>query len=295
MYSFSRRKNSYGGYYIMTNQTVQIVVTAPYFGSLFQIAILDHFKKLLKPENLSFRSSAGEVDKQTESLKKILAENKPTVLIAISLSPNPEIVSLYKTNDIPIILLDEEAMGASTLATDNYKGGHIAGEHLISIGRKKIAIVNGRVQRSGNFAGNYCARLRLEGFKEALKQKGLTLSVGCSIEVPNYSREDGVAAMPKLIGTGVDGIFCAAADNCALGLLSAARERGVRIPEDIAIVSFDDLPAAQLSTPGLTTIRQPMKEIVETAYKMATTQRDEILKNPKKVLFKPELIIRKSA
>jgi LacI family transcriptional regulator len=279
----------------MTNQPVQIVITSPYFGSSFQIAILDHFKKLLNPENMSFRSSTGEVDKQSESLKKMLVENKPTVLIAISMCPHPDIISLYKSNNVPIILLDEEAEGASTIATDNYMGGHIAAEHLISKGRKKIAIITGKTQTGENHAGNYNARLRLKGFKEALKRHGLTIPPGYALEVPNYSREDGVAAMPKLIGAGVDAIFCAAADNCALGLLSVARERGIGIPEDIAIIGFDDLPIARLSTPGLTTIRQPMKEIVEAAYKMATTQRDEILKNPKKVLFKPELIIRKSA
>jgi LacI family transcriptional regulator len=279
----------------MKNQTMKILVTTPYFGSPFQIAILDHFKKLVKPENLSFRSSTGEVDKQFESLKKMLGENKPTVLIAISMCPHPDIISLYKTHNVPIILLDEEAEGASTIATDNYSGGHMAAEHLISKGRKKIAIITGMTQSRANYAGNYNARLRLKGFSEALKHKGLSISAGCAIEVPNYSREDGVAAMPKLIGAGVDAIFCAAADNCAQGLLSVARERGVRIPEDIAIIGFDDLPIAQLSTPTLTTIRQPMKEIVETAYKMSTTQRDEILNNPKKVLFKPELIIRQSA
>jgi len=101
--------------------------------------------------------------------------------------------------------------------------------------------------------------------------------------------------MPKLIDAGVDAIFCAAADNTALGLLSAARDRRIRIPEDIAIVSFDDLPAAQTSSPSLTTIRQPMKEIVEAAFRMATTQQDEILRSPKKVLFEPKLIIRQSA
>ena len=279
----------------MTNQPLKIVVTAPYFGSVFQIAILDHFKKLVKPENLSFRSSTGEVDKQIDSLKKMLTENKPTVLIAISMCPHPDIISMYKTNNVPIILLDEEAEGASTIATDNYTGGHIAAEYLISKGRKKIAIVSGRAQARENYSGNYNARLRLDGFKDALRQHGLTIPSGCAIEVPNYSREDGVAAMPKLIGAGVDAIFCAAADNCALGLLSAGKERGIRIPEDIAIIGFDDLPIAQLSTPGLTTIRQPMKDIVDAAFKMATTQREEILKNPKKVLFKPELIIRKSA
>jgi LacI family transcriptional regulator len=279
----------------MANQSLKIVITAPYFGSLFQIAILEHFKKLLNPENLSFRSSTNDLDKQSDSLKKILLENKPTVMIAISMSPNPDIISLYKSNNVPIILLDEEAAGASTLATDNYKGGQIAAEHFISKGRKKIAIVNGRPHAVGGFAGNYCARLRLKGFSDALKQKGFSIPVGCNIEVPNYSREDGVAAMPKLIEANIDAIFCAAADNTALGLLSVAKERRIRIPEDIAIIGFDDLPVAQTSTPGLTTIRQPMKDIVDAAYKMATTQRDEILRNPKKILFKPELIIRQSA
>jgi LacI family transcriptional regulator len=235
------------------------------------------------------------VDKQVESLKKILVENKPTVLIAISMCPNSDIMSLYKTNNVPIILLDEEAEGASTIATDNYAGGYIAAEHLILKGRKKIAIVTGRIKAGENYGGNYNARLRFDGFKEALKNNGLTIPIGCAIEVPNYSREDGVAAMPKLIEAGVDAIFCAAADNTALGLLSVARDKGIRIPEDIAVIGFDDIPIAQLSTPGLTTIRQPMKEIVEAAYKMATTQRSEILNHPKKVLFKPEIIVRQSA
>ncbi len=279
----------------MTNQSIKVVLTAPYFGSLFQIAILEHFKKLLSSENLSFRSSTNDLTKQSDSLKKILMDNKPTVMIAISMNPDPDIISLYKSNNVPIVLLDGEAAGASTLATDNYKGGQIAAEHFISKGKKKIAIVNGRPNSVGGFAGNYCAKLRLKGFTDALKQRGLSIPVGCNIEVPNYSREDGVAAMPKLIDIGVDAIFCAAADNTAVGLLSVAKERGVRIPEDIAVIGFDDLPIAQLSTPTLTTIKQPMKDIVEAAFKMATVQREEILKNPKKVLFKPELIIRQSA
>jgi LacI family transcriptional regulator len=276
------------------NQPLKIVVTAPYFGSLFQIAILDHFKKLIKPENLSFRSSSAELDKQSESLGKLLSENKPSVLIAISMCPTQDIISLYRKNNVPVILVDEEATGASTVSTDNFAGGHIATEHLISKGKKKIGIVNGKTVSSGNHSGNYNARKRLEGFRDALKLHGLAMPIGCDIEAPNYSREDGVAAMPKLISAGVDGIFCAAADNCALGLLIVAKERGINIPDDISVIGFDDLPIARLSTPGLTTIQQPMDEIVDAAYKMATIQRDEILKNPQKLLFKPKLIVRQS-
>lgn len=279
----------------MATQSTQIVITAPYFGSLFQIAILEHFKKVIKPENMSFRSSTPEVDKQTETLKKILVENKPSVLIAISMYPVREIMALYKANNVPIILLDEETQGASTIATDNFAGGLMATKHLISKGKKKIAIVSGRATPSDKYPAQYNAKLRLDGYKNALKQSGLSIPLGCALEVVNYSREEGIEIMPKLIAAGVDGIFCAAADNTAVGLLTAAKQKGVRVPEDIAIIGFDDLPVAQFSTPGLTTVKQPMKEIVEEAYQMATSQREEILKNPKKILFKPELVIRQSA
>jgi LacI family transcriptional regulator len=79
------------------------------------------------------------------------------------------------------------------------------------------------------------------------------------------------------------------------GLLAVARDRAVRIPEDIAIVGFDDLLIAQISTPPLTTIRQPLKEMAEAAYKMVVSQRDETLRRPQKIMFKPELVVRKSA
>jgi DNA-binding LacI/PurR family transcriptional regulator len=115
------------------------------------------------------------------------------------------------------------------------------------------------------------------------------------VEVTHYSRDDGMEVMPKLIDAGVDGIFCAAGDNCAMGLLAVAKEKKVRIPEDIAIVGFDDLLIAQLSTPKLTTIRQPLKEMAEAAYKMAVIHRDEILRKPQNIKFNPELVVRQSA
>jgi LacI family transcriptional regulator len=170
-------------------------------------------------------------------------------------------------------------------------GGRIAGEYLIKKNRKKIAIVTGRT----NVKGGLNAERRLQGFQQALKSSGLSIPFGCLIEVMHYSREDGIEVMPKLLALGVDAIFCAAGDKCAQGLLTVAREQGVRIPEDVAVVGFDDLLIAQLSTPALTTIRQPLKEMAEAAYKMAVIHRDEILLKPQNEVFNPELVIRKSA
>jgi LacI family transcriptional regulator len=275
----------------MANQEIKVVIAAQTFGSPLQISMLENFKKLFKPEEMAMRSVTGDIDKQTEGMKQLLAQNKPTALIAMDVHPDPGIVSMYKDANVPIVLFDEEASGVSMIAIDNAMGGRIAGVYLISKEKKRIAIVTGRTK----IKGGYNAELRLKGFQQALKEKGLPLPPECTSEVLHYSREDGVEVMPRLLDMKVDAIFCAAGDNCAQGLLSVAKERGIRIPEDVAIVGFDDLPIARLSTPTLTTIRQPLKEMAEAAYKMVTVQRDEILNAPQKILFNPELVVRQSA
>jgi LacI family transcriptional regulator len=275
----------------MANQEIRIVIVAPTFGSAIQISLVQNFRKLFTPEEMARRSATDDTDKQMECLKQILVQNKPTALIAMDIRPDSHTISTYSAANVPIILFDEEAAGVSTIAIDNYKGGLIAGEYLVSKGKKKIAIVSGKTK----VKGGYNAELRLNGFQQALNAKGLSIPQGYIIEVMHYSREDGIEVMPKLLTKGVDAIFCAAGDNCAQGLMTVARDRGVRIPFDIAIVGFDDLPIARLLTPTLTTIRQPLEEMAKAAYNMIVTHRDTILRKPQKAIFNPELVIRQSA
>jgi len=89
--------------------------------------------------------------------------------------------------------------------------------------------------------GGYNAEQRLKGFQQALKTKGLSVPQGCMIEVPQYSREDGIEAMPKLLDAGVDAIFCAAGDNCALGLITVAKGTEDAHPRRYRNCGFDDL------------------------------------------------------
>ena len=272
------------------DQETKVIVAAPTFGSAIQIAICNHLKILFKPEEMVLRSVTDEADEQKERLGRAL-QTHPTALIALSIQPDSDTIATYTAANVPIVLIDEKASGVSIINTDNHEGGRIAGEYLISKGRKKIAIVSGRTQ----VKGGYNAEQRLKGFKYALSVGKLSLPPGCIIEVLHYSREDGIEVMPKLLNIGVDAVFCAAGDSCALGLLTVAKERGMRVPEDIAIIGFDDLLIARVSTPALTTIRQPLEKIAEAAYMMAVIDRDKILRNPQKVIFNPELVVRQSA
>ena len=275
----------------MANRDIRVIVASSTFQSAIHIARYECLKKWLKPEEMALRSLTGEFDVQKERLERILVQVKPTALIAMDIRPDSETVAAYIAANVPIVLIDEEAAGVSTVASDNCKGGNIAGGYLVSKGRKKIAIVSGRTQ----VQGGYNAEQRLKGFKQALSAKSLSIPAGCAIEVINYSREDGREVMPKLLDLGVDAIFCAAGDNCALGLIAVAKDRGVRIPESIAIMGFDDLLIARVSTPALTTIRQPSDKMAEAAYKLAVVNGAETLHKPQKIIFDPELVIRQSA
>ncbi len=275
----------------MTNQEIKVVIVAPTFGSALRISIVRNLRKFFTPEEIALRSATDDADKQVECLKKILEQNKPTALIAMDIQPDSNTISVYNATSVPIVLFNEEMDGVSTIAIDNYKGGLIAGEYLISKGRKKIAIVSGR----SKVKGSCNAELRFKGFEYALKAKGLSIPEGCAIEVLNCSRENGIEVMSRLLAKSVDAIFCAAGDNCAQGLLTVANERVVRIPNDVAIVGFDDLPIARLTTPTLTTVNQPLEEMAKAAYNMVVNQRNEILRTPKKIIFNPEIVARKSA
>ncbi|MFC1569788.1 LacI family DNA-binding transcriptional regulator [bacterium] len=275
----------------MTNPATKIVIAAPTFYSMFQAEICKQIKKWLKSEESSLRSMTDDADEQKKRLMFTLTQTKPSALITISIQPDEETVAAYNDANIPIVLIDEETDGVSTITTNNFLGGRLAGEFLMSKGKNKIAIVSGRTQ----VKGGYNAKQRLMGFQQALSAGGQSISPERTIEVDHYSREDGIEVMPKLLSIDLDAIFCAAGDNCALGLLTIAKQQGVRIPEDIAIVGFDDLLAARVSNPALTTIKQPLEKMAESAYKMAVTQRDEILRKPQKTIFDPELIERQSA
>ena len=169
----------------------------------------------------------------------------------------------------------------------------MAGDYLAKLGRKRIAAVSGRM----HVEGGYNAMMRVSGMVRALAENGLTLPEGGLIEVISYSYNDGVEAMAKFLDEkrGIDAIFCAAGDMCALGMLKTARERGIKIPEDIAVIGYDDLDAARTSRPALTTIKQPLEKMAIAALNMAVVERTEILMKPKKIVFNPELIKRASA
>ncbi|GAB2503892.1 LacI family DNA-binding transcriptional regulator [Lysobacter humi (ex Lee et al. 2017)] len=137
-----------------------------------------------------------------------------------------------------------------SIGCDNVHGGRLAGEHLLACGRRRIAFL-------GHASSHYPEFLdRYRGCEAALADAGLALDPTLQVDAET-SEEAGHAAAQALLARGVDfdGLF-AASDLIAVGAMRALREAGRRIPEDVSVVGFDDIPMARFATPPLTTVVQ---------------------------------------
>lgn len=147
--------------------------------------------------------------------------------------------------------IEAEKFG-STVGTDNVAAGRLAGEHLLGLGRQRIAFIGQADEHYPEFADRYC------GLGEALAAAGLSADPGLQIAALS-SEGDGRAAIEALLARGAefDAVF-AASDLIAIGAMRALTEAGRRVPEDVAVMGFDDIPAASLTSPPLTTVQQDL-------------------------------------
>ena len=151
----------------------------------------------------------------------------------------------------------QEGQPGTTIGCDNFRGGMDAARHLMQHGRRRIAFLGDASSHYPEFQDRY------RGFCEAQAADGIFINQALQIDALN-SQEAGFDAANILVGSGTkfDAIF-AASDTIAIGAMKALRERGLDIPRDVAIVGFDDMPAATMTHPPLTTIQQDYKRAGE--------------------------------
>ncbi|MET8961391.1 LacI family DNA-binding transcriptional regulator [Streptomyces sp. NPDC004074] len=164
---------------------------------------------------------------------------------------------------LPVVLLGERPAGGGTdhVGIDNVRAAREATEHLLSRGRRRIAVVGGAVRgRQGT------DRLRTDGYREALGAAGLPFDADLVIPVGAYHWRDGARAAASLVERGLrpDALLCLN-DHLALGALRALHEYGRAVPGDLDVVGFDDIEASRFSVPSLTTVAPDKREIARAA------------------------------
>jgi LacI family transcriptional regulator len=173
----------------------------------------------------------------------------------------------------------------SYVTIDNTQAACDAVIYLASLGRQRIATITGNLN-------NIDAVDRLAGYKRALEQAGRRYDENL-VQQGNYVRDGAFNAMKALLPHKPDAVFVAT-DQMALGALNALQQEGVRVPDDVAVIGFDDLPLASSTLPPLTTIRQPIHEKGMRAAALLIDLIEGKVREPQQVILPTELVVRAS-
>jgi LacI family transcriptional regulator len=196
-------------------------------------------------------------------------------------------IERVKERNIPIISFDPNVPGIPCVVGDHLQGAFDAVEHLIRLGHQRIAYIGGPA----------VGVERELGYRKAFMMNGYPIDEKLMVIGPSESMDFGFAGMTELIASGepFTAVFCGN-DMIALGVMKAAYNAGLQLPEDLAIVGYDDINLAGLFKPMLTTVRQPMRDMSKSVVR----ELSQIMEDPslihvaKKYVFPMELVIRES-
>ncbi len=284
---------NYIGRSLVMGKTENICLVATSFASVFSLELVKGVEQRLSDTkyNLSLYSTRGSAENEREILKKIFYERRVDGVLSMTATFDKHLIDEFKNQEMPVVLIEQVTEGAPCVKVDNEKGGYIATDYLIKKGRKNIAIVLGQ-----KVAAN--AYERQAGYEKALRDNGMQVNEDNIIRIIHYSFEEGKEVMRKIVNDGrkIDAVFSAAGDVCAMGIMAEAKAHNIRIPDDMSLVGFDDLYMATLTTPALTTIKQPIAEMGMQALDMLLNIIEKKSSDTSRVItFEPTLIIRDSA
>lgn len=194
-----------------------------------------------------------------------------------------------QTLHVPYVLIDYAASIPQhhAVTAANLQGMQAGVEHLISLGHRRIGFITGRLETDS-------AQMRLSGYQNALHQHGIPLDPAL-IEEGDFLEGSGYSSTRHLLELELPPTaIVASSDTSAFGVLRAINERGLRVPDDISVMGFDDLPEASYMYPPLTTIRQPIREMGRVATRLLVEAIMTPSMMPRQVILPTDLIVRHS-
>jgi DNA-binding LacI/PurR family transcriptional regulator len=262
--------------------------TVKVFADPFFARVLRSVSKALSAADLQLVMLTLHSPRDYHTVSRYLRSGHVDGALFVSMHGRPDFD--YASLGIPLVLCGRPVACSSTLSyvdADNIGGASAAVRYLLDSGRKAVATIAGPPDMAPGID-------RLLGYRQALAAVG-TLDSGM-IAYGDFSLMSGQHALFRLIDhrPGIDAVF-AASDLMAVGALHALRRLGRRVPRDVAIIGFDDLPAAQQADPRLTTVRQPVDGMGARMVSEILAQIADPDREPSHVILDTQLILRGSA
>jgi DNA-binding LacI/PurR family transcriptional regulator len=274
---------------LVTKSTQTIALLLPDITNPFYAALVSGIQQhaLEAGYTMLLCTTEGDPEREEQYLSLLRAKQVDGALVDGLVLP-PDRVARFVADGFPIVCLDRDVDSASVplVQVDNRLGAKLATEHLLSLGHTRVAHVAGAPELG-------ISEERVAGYREALAEAGIEPDPAL-VAVGSFMVEGGYGAAKSLLADGSPTAIFAANDLSAIGVINAIVESGKRVPADVSVVGFDDLHLSAYTTPPLTTIHQPAREIAERATQLLLD-----LSSGRKVrrfrhVLEPELVVRGS-
>jgi len=238
--------------------------------------------------NVILCNSDDNPHKQAQYIR-VLHEKQVDGLIVLSSGGDDELGSLLRAVDVPKVLVDREVdeLAVDLVEVNHEVGGYLAMHHLLGLGHRRVACITGPLTLSS-------ALQRQRGSRRALGEAGLAADPPCEIAA-DFTSQGGYAAMQRLLllPKPPTAVF-ACNDLMAIGAICAAATAGLRIPQDLSVIGFDDIALAAFSSPPLTTISQPKHQLGELAARLLLERIARPGRKVRQEILQPDLCLRGS-
>ena len=281
---------------LLKKRTNTIGVIVPEITSYFFSSIISGIQDMLNPMGLNM--IIGQSNESYEEEKSLVRTFASIRVDGFLISPSSETKNfehllILTENNIPLVIFDRDCEGIEVdkVFVDEYKGAFQAVEYLIKTGCRRIAHIAGPSTLS-------TVKHRLEAYKDALKSHGIPVNKDYIIEAEGFMPEHGIDPTKQLLAliTPPDAIF-AINDGVAIGAMYVIKEAGIKIPDEISIIGFDDDPHSCYFKPSLSTVWQPTYEMgmLSARILMKRVNSNNDITNIRLEKLFPELIVRGSS
>ncbi|EJL6492079.1 substrate-binding domain-containing protein [Vibrio cholerae] len=239
--------------------------------------------------NLILCNTEGDNQRMKASINTLLQKRVDGLLLMCSTLEGERLDVFDRYPDIPVVVMDwGPILFASDKIQDNsLQGGYMAAKHLIECGHKEIGCITGPLIR-------HQAQMRYEGYKRALAEAGIAINPDWIVE-SDFECEGGYQAFEKLYQRGkLPSALFVSNDMMAMGVIQAASQRGLRIPDDLSLIGYDDVHIAKFMTPALTTIHQPKYRLGKAAVDTLLYRLENPDTTAQVVQLEPTLMVRNS-
>jgi len=216
----------------------------------------------------------------------LLMENGYSGSLVLGFSNDDPWMSDFAETNFPTVLLDNFIPvnpHVACIGTDSFEGIDMAVDYLVRLGHEKIAFLNGS-------KGSHISDERMEAYLKSMSGHHLSINPGLAV-YSYFVREAARYHVPGLLSQGVTAILCGN-DLIAAGVIDSIRDRGYKVPEDISVVGFDDIPLAAAFEPPITTIRQDCSKLGKSGFFALQSMMEQVAVS--KNLLRPSLVIRSS-